>query len=120
VSVRLKNSEASAAVILEPGEQLSCNRISGDVKVARQVNVENILAWKDGHLLIQSMSMSEVAKTIERRYGVTIYLNANKYEKERITAKFIHGETVDELLSVLQQLVPGLNYKTDENKIYIY
>jgi ferric-dicitrate binding protein FerR (iron transport regulator) len=119
VNVHLKN-EQSTSVILEPSEQVSYNRISGEVKVTRQVNVENVFAWKDGHLVIQGMSMTEIAKTIERRYGVTIYLNANKYEKERITAKFIHGETVYEFLSVLQQLVPGLKYKTEENKIYIY
>jgi ferric-dicitrate binding protein FerR (iron transport regulator) len=119
VNVHLKN-EASTAVILEPHEQILYNRISGDVKVTRQVNVENVFAWKDGHLVIQSMSMNEIAKTIERRYGVTIYLNANKYEKERITAKFIHGETVYDFLSVLKQLIPGLKYKTEENKIYIY
>jgi ferric-dicitrate binding protein FerR (iron transport regulator) len=119
VNVRLKN-EASTAVILEPSEQLSYNRTSGEAKVIRQVNVENVLAWKDGHLVIQHLSMSEIAKMIERRYGVTIYLDANKYEKERITAKLIHGETVYEFLSVLQQLIPGLKYKTEENKIYIY
>jgi ferric-dicitrate binding protein FerR (iron transport regulator) len=119
VNVHLKNA-ASTSVILEPHEQISYNRTSGEVKVTRQVNVENVFAWKDGHLVIQSMPMNEIAKMIERRYDVTVYLNANKYGKERITAKFIHGETIDEFLSVLQQLVPGLNYKTEENKIYIY
>jgi ferric-dicitrate binding protein FerR (iron transport regulator) len=114
------NNDASTSVILEPHEQISYNRVSGEVKVTRQVNVENVFAWKDGHLVIQSMPMNEIAKTIERRYGVTVYLNANKYEKERITAKFIHGETIDEFLSILQQLVPGLKYKTEESKIYIY
>jgi ferric-dicitrate binding protein FerR (iron transport regulator) len=119
VGVHLKN-EAATSVILEPCEQISYNRTSGEVKVSRQVNVENVFAWKDGHLIIHSMSMNEIAKTIERRYGVSIYLNANKYEKERITAKFIHGETIYEFLSVLQQLVPGLKYKTEKDKIYIY
>ena len=119
VNVHLKN-EPSTSVILEPREQISYNRISGEVKITQQVNVENVFAWKEGHLVIKSMSMNEIAKTIERRYGVTIYLNANKYEKERITAKFMHGETVYEFLSVLQQLVPGLKYKTEDTKIYIY
>jgi ferric-dicitrate binding protein FerR (iron transport regulator) len=119
VGVHLKN-ETATSVTLEPREQISYNRMSGEVKVSRQVNVENVFAWKDGHLVIHSMPMSEIAKTIERRYGVSIYLNANKYEKERITAKFIHGETIYEFLSVLQQLVPGLDYKIEENKIYIY
>jgi ferric-dicitrate binding protein FerR (iron transport regulator) len=119
VSVQLKN-EASTAVILEPREQISYNRTSGEVKITRQVNVDNVLAWKDGHLVLQSLSMNEIAKMIERRYGLTIYLNTNKYEKERITAKFMHNETVQEFLSVLQQLIPGLNYKIEETKIYIY
>jgi ferric-dicitrate binding protein FerR (iron transport regulator) len=119
VNVHLKN-EASSAVVLEPHEQVLYNRTSGDVKVTRQANVENVFAWKDGHLVIQGMSMNDIAKTMERRYGVTTYLNANKYEKERITAKFIHGETVYDFLSVLQHLVPGLKYKTEENNIYIY
>jgi ferric-dicitrate binding protein FerR (iron transport regulator) len=119
VSVRLKN-DASTSVTLEPHEQISYNRISGEVKVIRQVNMENVFAWKDGHLLIQSMSISEVAKAIERRYGVSVYISTDKYEKERITAKLIHGETVRDFLAILQQLVPNLKYKMDNHKIYIY
>jgi ferric-dicitrate binding protein FerR (iron transport regulator) len=119
VNVHLKN-ETSTSVILEPREQISYNRISGEVNVIRQVNVDNVFAWKDGHLVIQGLPMNEIAKAIERRYGMIVYLNANKYEKERITAKFMHGESIYEFLSVLQQLVPDLQYKTEENKIYIY
>jgi ferric-dicitrate binding protein FerR (iron transport regulator) len=119
VHVRL-NDEASTSVILEPNEQVSYNRLSGDVNVTRQVNVDNVLAWKDGHLLIQSMSISEVAKAIERRYGVTVYLSAGKYKNERITAKLVHGETVRDFLVVLQHLVPGLKYEIEAHNIYIY
>jgi hypothetical protein len=66
------------------------------------------------------MSMGEIVKTIERRYGVTIYLNANKYKNEKITAKFIHGETLNDFLEVLRQIVPGMKYKIEASKIYIY
>jgi ferric-dicitrate binding protein FerR (iron transport regulator) len=118
VSVQLKNTD-SAAILLTPSEQILYNRKSGIAEV-RRVNVEHTLAWKDGHLVLQGMSMSEIAKTIERRYGVTIYLHANKYEEERITAKFLHDESIDDFLSVLKQLVPGMKYKTEGQKIYIY
>jgi len=118
VSIRLKNL-SDERVVLEPNEQAVYNRKLGSVQVKR-VNVEHALAWQNGYLVIQGMSMGDIAKTIERRYGVTIYLNAAKYEEEKITAKFIHGETLDEFLAVLQQVVPGMKYKVEGAKIYIY
>ncbi|KAA6333680.1 hypothetical protein EZS27_017937 [termite gut metagenome] len=118
VNIRLKNKQ-SESILLKPNEQMLYNRKSG-VSEVKQVNIETILAWKEGHLVLQSMSMDEIIKTIERRYDVTIFLNSNKYNKEKITAKFIHGEKINEFFAVLQQLIPYMKYKIEGKKVYIY
>ncbi|MDR2627299.1 MAG: FecR domain-containing protein [Dysgonamonadaceae bacterium] len=118
VSVQLKHTPTES-IVLSPDEQVWYDRLSGDIKI-NQVNAAQVLAWKEGHIILHGSSMNDIAKILERRYGIAVYLNANKYTGERITAKFMHGENLRDFLSVLQQLIPNMKYKLDNTKLYIY
>lgn len=118
VAVRFNKGD-TASVILLPNEQLAYNRVSGQIQ-KQLVDTENVFAWRDGHLVFKSLLMGDISKVLERRYGVDIYINTNKYEDQRITAKFKHNESLEELLSALQQIVPGFKYKIEGKKIFIF
>lgn len=121
VAVRLKNERAgeAASFILKPDEQLTFDRTTGATKLTN-VQVENVLAWHKGHLLAEHLSIEDISKILERKYDVTIYISSAKYEGQYITAKFRHNESLDESLSIIRQLIPGMKYTIDENKVYIY
>lgn len=36
-----------------------------------------------------------------------------------LTAKFVHGETLDQMLSAICKLVPGMRYHIENNCVYI-
>ncbi|MDR2810654.1 MAG: DUF4974 domain-containing protein [Tannerellaceae bacterium] len=82
--------------------------------------MNDITAWTKGNLLIQSLSIDEIAKIIERKYALKVYLNQNRYRNEKITMKFMNGEDISEFMHILRCLVPGLRYKTENDKLYIY
>jgi ferric-dicitrate binding protein FerR (iron transport regulator) len=107
------------SIILMPNEQIIYDRTLGAF-IKKQANINNVTAWMQGHLVFQQTSINEIIKTIERRYDVTVYLNSNHYDNEIVTAKFIHGESLEELLQILKEIIPGLRYKIEGKKIFIY
>jgi len=117
VKVQLRNTEKF--MVLLPNEQITYNRVSGTIE-KNTVSVENTIAWTEGNLVIQGMSIEEVVKVIERKYMMNVYLNSSKYKDERISMKIMHGEDITEFMSVLKYLVPQLKYKVENNKLYIY
>ncbi|MCD8264497.1 MAG: DUF4974 domain-containing protein [Tannerellaceae bacterium] len=103
------------SIRIEPNEQLSYNRKSGQL-IRKMVDGDYIAAWRQGDLIFLRATMDEIIRTLEHRYNVNMYLNSNYYEGEIITAKFIHGEDLNEALGVLKQLIPGFSYQIVENK----
>lgn len=104
--------------LLSPKQTLCYNRNSHKVTV-EQSDVADIFSWKDGCLCFKSASIHSIIGTIERYYGVHVYLTTGKYDSELVTAKFIHGESVEELFSALCLVIPGMKYKVENNSIYI-
>jgi ferric-dicitrate binding protein FerR (iron transport regulator) len=118
VNIRFRNA-ACQEVTLSPNERVVYNRSSGLAEKQR-VKVENIIAWTKGNVVLQGAAIEEIARIIERRYGVNVYLNSNKYRNERITLKLDGEEGIAEFMNLLYHLIPGLRYKTDKNNLYIY
>lgn len=118
VSVRFRN-HPDKSLLLAPNEQITYNRQTESVE-KRVVNVENTIAWTEGNLVIQQMTIYEIAKTIERKFNMKVFINSNKYENERITMKCVNDETITDFMNVLRYLIPQLKYKIEGDKMYIY
>ena len=104
--------------LLSPNQTLCYFRDTHKVTV-EQSDVTDVFSWKDGCLCFKSASIHSIIGTIERYYGVRVYLTTGKYDSALVTAKFIHGESVDELFSALSLVIPEMKYKVENNSIYI-
>ena len=71
------------------------------------------------NIQILTKKFLSVINTLERRYDVSIILTTSKYDANVITASFIHGETLDDLMGAICMIVPGMKYTREDNKIYI-
>ena len=72
-------------------------------------------------LCFNNASIMEIINAVGRRHNVKIYLETDKYYQDRITAKFVHGETELEIMDALVRLMPGLHYRINSlGEIYIY
>lgn len=118
VNVIFKNTDEKSVVLL-PEEQVVYNRTSGSIE-KKTVKIEHAIAWTGGNMIIQSMPVNEALKIIERKYAVKVYFDPDKYRNERITIKILPEESVSDFMTVLQYLIPGLKYKIENDKIYIY
>ena len=105
-------------VELEPEQYCALERSTGAL-VHGRANSSESMSWEGGNLCFHSESIHEIIRIIQRHYGVQVYLTTSKYDKARISARFIHGETVDELLDAICSVVPSMRYSRTDDAIYI-
>ncbi|MBQ4221118.1 MAG: FecR domain-containing protein [Bacteroidales bacterium] len=108
------NQSPERRVELQPEQFFAFDRATGSV-IRGKVNSAEAMSWEGGNLCFRSESIYEIIRVIQRRYGVHVYLTTSRYDREKITARFVHGETVDELLDAICSVIPGMKYeRTDE------
>lgn len=117
VKVDIKATDES--FILSPKEQAYFDKET-KVCIKTQARLDYVLAWENGQMVFQKVSLYTILNELERRFNITIYLNATSLGTEKLTVKFLYDETLEETLNLLQQIIPEFKYKIDKNKVYIY
>ena len=116
VGVNIRSTEQR--FILNPREQIVYDKKSGQI-LKKKTRIDYVLAWEKGQMVFQSASLQTIIKELERRHGVTIYLNTADLRDEKLTLKFLYNESLEEILHALQQVITGFDYKIEGDKIYI-
>ena len=112
------SANGSESWLLSPNQTFNYSRTTHKVTI-EQADIEGAFGWKDGSLCFKAATIHQMIKAIERHYGVRVYLATGKYDNALVTAKFIHGESVDELFSALSLIIPGMKYKIENKTVYI-
>lgn len=105
-------------ILLVPDQRLSFDRASSTARVMK-VNSAEDTAWERGDLCFRSENIHGIARAIERKYGMTTYVTSGKYDDMILTAKFVHGETLEQMLGAICKLVPGMKYRIENDCVYI-
>jgi len=118
-SVRLSVLDAANAqsIIMTPNHQsLYAPRMNGFM--VSEVNAADHTSWKDGMLTFDKIPITDVLRRIEIQYGIRI--NYDKKDenivKHDITAKFIHHESLTEVLEALSEVV-DFSYVVSDNQV---
>ncbi|MBP5397040.1 MAG: FecR domain-containing protein [Bacteroidales bacterium] len=106
---------------LDPDMQLVYSP-SGKTASVTRVNAEKVMAWVDGFLPFSNASFPEVARALEKRYGVSIRYNAANMRASALNVRFAPEETIDDVLTTLTLLIPDSRYEKDQdgNEYYYY
>lgn len=109
--------ENTGSFILQPDEQVVYNRIN---RTATKKKVEAIknTRWKLGYLTFQSNTFDDIMKAIERKYGVTVTYDTNRFRGKTFTIRFSPDESLDQILEILKD-IGDFNYKMKGNVISI-
>lgn len=112
------NDAPSRIVELLPEQQFILDRSSGSI-TTEKVSLQESFSWETGELCFHSSSIRQIVRTLERQYGIDVRLMTTRYDNVVLTARFIHGETVDEVMTSLCAVVPGMHYGWDGTSLYI-
>lgn len=110
-SVRIRKGQE--AVVIRPGEQA---QVKENISIKKEVDLEKVMAWKNGLFNFNGTKLEEVMRQIERWYGIEVV-----YEKG-IPDITVGGEMSRDiplkgLFIVLKQL--AVNYRMEGRKLII-
>lgn len=99
-SVSLTTEGNSAPLFIVPSQMCSYDKSSGDVVISH-INVQGIGSWiKDG-LFFNELSLLEITKVLERRYGVKFIFQNRARESLEFYADFDEQLSIESILEVL-------------------
>jgi transmembrane sensor len=101
------------AGMLKPGEQA---RINSDITVLKDVDVDGIMAWKEGIFLFDNTDLATIMRQISRWYDVTVV-----YEGKMPNTKFGGGVSKDQPLSKILETLEryGLHFELDRKTLKV-
>jgi len=105
--VSVKNDKAE--VILAPGQQAKAGGLTADIPL-REVDLDEVLAWKDRKLIFRDEAFPELIKRLGRWYDVEfVYRGSNR---QRYNGVLSLDKPLEELMSILQETSP-LTYRIE-------
>ena len=107
-------------IVLDEDQMARYSRENGSFRV-EGVRAEDYTLWCNGQVCFERASIEDIISTVERRFNVKVLCNrSDKYSKACITARFDNFETLDDLLSILSRLIPGMKYKIEDGTAWLY
>lgn len=112
--VRVSAKQATTPVILHPGEQAE---LSGTIRVNRNVDIDRIMAWKNGLIIFDGASFEEIMRQLERWYDIQVVYENNKVPHVQLAGGMTRGVSLNVLLKQLGDM--GVHYRIDDRKLII-
>ena len=110
--VRVEKDEQTIA-ILTPNEQLVVANNNSAAK-KETVNTNEAIAWKQDDILLDDVPLREAVQELEERFRCTITLGNAALGNCRITASFLHRESLNEVIQVIAR-INSMDYRFDAN-----
>ena len=108
-SVQLLSVKSNKRVTLSPLQKAILDQNTGAITVVSDENVRDASAWRLGNMVFRNTPLSEVLRTIEENYNVSIEMNSDI----RLTDQFTGTVPVGNLNEVLEVLEKSYHFKTE-------
>lgn len=82
------------------------------------VDVDKVLAWQKDFLIIDAMTVENAAELIAKKHHVEISIVDSAVKNCKISASFIKGESLDQILRVVCGVLQA-EYRIDGNKVEV-
>lgn len=120
VKVVSRNSpeENGNTVVLKPGQQAqhSNTEVEKSLRV-RQVDLDEVVAWKEGAFSFNDADLKAVLRQLSRWYNVDIEYAGDISEKDRFTGKLGRSLTLADLLAEMKEY--DVKFRIEGNKIVV-
>lgn len=114
VSLGAEDSDAEKS-ILSANQMGQYNLKDNEIEIATVDDMELYLSWRDGHLKFRKASMREVAKELERRYGVEVVFDDELIKEKSLTA-FLKSRSIRNVLDVIAMSL-NIDYHLEDDEV---
>nr|WP_295872803.1 FecR family protein [uncultured Chitinophaga sp.] len=111
----VKIHTAGGGTALRPGQQFRMDR-GGQVSVADNVDLDEIVAWKNGYFQFNHEKLPGVMRQIARWYDVDIDYEGNIPDRE-FGGKISRNSSIEEVLKILE--LSKIHFRIEKKKIIV-
>lgn len=116
INVRVKSIDTP--YLLKPNNQLVYLPKNGLVRLFHVAAVD-YCDWKEGGLYFNNSSLKDMLTTLERAYNVTVHVQTSSYHDNRLTIHFNKNESLETVMLLIKEMIPGFEYLIEGTNIYI-
>ncbi|MFD2555081.1 FecR family protein [Sphingobacterium tabacisoli] len=110
--VRVTQAATGQEIVLSPGQQVQ-NHAGAGMKV-REVDLEQVLAWKEGMYILRNQEIGLFGKQIERWYDVEVDMGA--YADRKVSAIVPRSAKLSAVLEAIT-LESGIQFKREGRRV---
>lgn len=92
----------AAGLRLSPGESAIYNRAGKTLQEEKTEESDAATGWRDGHFHFDYLPLQEIARELSNAFHVKIRITDEDIKDFRIRAHFTEGESLDQMLDLLQ------------------
>jgi len=111
----IQTEEADRSVLISPGQQVQLAP-DGQVLVTAGVDLEKVVAWKNGYFMFSSSSVQEVMNQIARWYNIEVVFEGTISDR-KFGGKIQRDLNLSETLTILGK--NNVRFKIEGRKLYV-
>jgi len=104
--------------VLNPDQQFEWKGGTQGSKPKVNIDANTVVAWKQGDLILDDITLEEAAVQIAERYNVKVTFANEKLKKCRFTAAFLNRNEIGQVLSVIGDIT-GAKLELKNNEVTI-
>jgi len=105
------------STVLAPGEQASWQEAGSSMKLIKDADIEQVLAWKNGYFKFQGTELKSIMRQVGRWYDVEVVYE-NNVEKETFSGDMPRAKYASEVFNLLE-LTKTVKFNIDGKKVII-
>jgi len=102
-SVAVSNLLNDDKTILEPNESAIFDKETGSLNKKAETEALNEISWREGKLIFNDKTLLEITEDLSNYFNRKIDINNQSLKAYKLTAYFEQGETIEEILNILQR-----------------
>ena len=127
VSTTLKTGKIELRVVgqddkvysMKPNDQLIYNVRTQAVSIRQVAADDDGMSWRNKSIDLNDVTLAEAAHIMGKAYGVKFTFLSKRYQNTKVTVHFNRGETLQGAMSVIQNLIPGLEYEVKKDTVTV-
>jgi ferric-dicitrate binding protein FerR (iron transport regulator) len=112
--VEVSSEENPLTEKLKPGQQ--ANLTGNTLSVVKDVNIDEVIAWKDGYFHFESADLPSIMRELSRWYDVEVQYEG-AISEERFFVIISRKNSLSSVLKALQ--ANDINFRIDENRLIV-
>lgn len=111
-------SDLNEPLRMVPGERVVYNHKTNQM-YKENVTAENFSSWTCSRLDFEEITLKDLMKKLSRRYNVKITIASEELAEKKFSGSLINGETLTEVLSAINLIVP-IEVTRQNDAVYIH